>query len=151
MLVPFARTLPCDPVTSPGLYRCRGPRLPRVKPSDGGAGWPRLHRDLPTLSWAWTAAWATCTLGLAVWFRYLVSPGHGGPVQKRPVTPGRASPAVRGRLLTKTFLFCSSSPQANLKKFMDHTQHRAVEKLAKLLDRGLDPNFHDLETGGGSR
>ncbi|KAF7459574.1 hypothetical protein GHT09_020456 [Marmota monax] len=37
--------------------------------------------------------------------------------------------------------------KANLKKFMDHTQHRAVEKLAKLLDRGLDPNFHDLETG----
>ncbi|XP_076965066.1 SH3 and multiple ankyrin repeat domains protein 2 isoform X1 [Callospermophilus lateralis] len=37
--------------------------------------------------------------------------------------------------------------KTNLKKFMDHTQHRAVEKLAKLLDRGLDPNFHDLETG----
>ena len=39
--------------------------------------------------------------------------------------------------------------QTNLKKFMDHTQHRSVEKLVKLLDRGLDPNFHDLETGGG--
>ncbi|XP_076965071.1 SH3 and multiple ankyrin repeat domains protein 2 isoform X6 [Callospermophilus lateralis] len=39
------------------------------------------------------------------------------------------------------------SLETNLKKFMDHTQHRAVEKLAKLLDRGLDPNFHDLETG----
>ncbi|XP_012876413.1 PREDICTED: SH3 and multiple ankyrin repeat domains protein 2 isoform X1 [Dipodomys ordii] len=37
--------------------------------------------------------------------------------------------------------------KTNLKKFMDHTQHRSVEKLAKLLDRGLDPNFHDLETG----
>uniref|UniRef100_A0A8C6WBL8 SH3 and multiple ankyrin repeat domains 2 n=1 Tax=Nannospalax galili TaxID=1026970 RepID=A0A8C6WBL8_NANGA len=37
--------------------------------------------------------------------------------------------------------------KTNLKKFMDHTQHRSVEKLVKLLDRGLDPNFHDLETG----
>ncbi|XP_073907030.1 SH3 and multiple ankyrin repeat domains protein 2 isoform X3 [Castor canadensis] len=37
--------------------------------------------------------------------------------------------------------------KTNLKKFMDHTQHRSVEKLAKLLDRGLDPNFHDLDTG----
>lgn len=37
--------------------------------------------------------------------------------------------------------------KTNLKKFMDHAQHRSVEKLAKLLDRGLDPNFHDLETG----
>lgn len=32
---------------------------------------------------------------------------------------------------------------------MDHIQHRSVEKIAKMLDRGLDPNFHDLETGGG--
>ncbi|XP_058518672.1 SH3 and multiple ankyrin repeat domains protein 2 isoform X2 [Ochotona princeps] len=37
--------------------------------------------------------------------------------------------------------------KSNLKKFMDHVQHRLVEKIAKMLDRGLDPNFHDLETG----
>ncbi|KAL4696991.1 hypothetical protein H8959_002689 [Pygathrix nigripes] len=30
---------------------------------------------------------------------------------------------------------------------MDHIQHRSVEKITKMLDRGLDPNFHDLETG----
>ncbi|KAI4530240.1 hypothetical protein MG293_020096 [Ovis ammon polii] len=35
----------------------------------------------------------------------------------------------------------------NLKKCMDHIQHRSVEKIVKMLDRGLDPNFHDLETG----
>lgn len=34
---------------------------------------------------------------------------------------------------------------------MDYIQHRAVEKIVKMLDRGLDPNFHDLETGGESR
>uniref|UniRef100_A0A2K6MAK2 SH3 and multiple ankyrin repeat domains 2 n=2 Tax=Rhinopithecus bieti TaxID=61621 RepID=A0A2K6MAK2_RHIBE len=37
--------------------------------------------------------------------------------------------------------------KTNLKKCMDHIQHRSVEKIAKMLDRGLDPNFHDLETG----
>ncbi|XP_077817901.1 SH3 and multiple ankyrin repeat domains protein 2 isoform X5 [Macaca mulatta] len=39
------------------------------------------------------------------------------------------------------------SLETNLKKCMDHIQHRSVEKIAKMLDRGLDPNFHDLETG----
>ncbi|XP_053779660.1 SH3 and multiple ankyrin repeat domains protein 2 isoform X3 [Desmodus rotundus] len=37
--------------------------------------------------------------------------------------------------------------KTNLKKCMDYIQHRAVEKIVKMLDRGLDPNFHDLETG----
>uniref|UniRef100_A0A8D1TZ80 SH3 and multiple ankyrin repeat domains 2 n=1 Tax=Sus scrofa TaxID=9823 RepID=A0A8D1TZ80_PIG len=37
--------------------------------------------------------------------------------------------------------------KANLKKCMDHIQHRSVEKIVKMLERGLDPNFHDLETG----
>ncbi|XP_006893283.1 PREDICTED: SH3 and multiple ankyrin repeat domains protein 2 [Elephantulus edwardii] len=37
--------------------------------------------------------------------------------------------------------------KANLKKCMDHIQHRSVEKIVKMLDRGLDPNFHDLDTG----
>lgn len=31
---------------------------------------------------------------------------------------------------------------------MDYIQHRSVEKVVKMLERGLDPNFHDLETGG---
>ncbi|XP_022363024.1 SH3 and multiple ankyrin repeat domains protein 2 [Enhydra lutris kenyoni] len=37
--------------------------------------------------------------------------------------------------------------KTNLKKFMDHIQHRSVEKIIKMLERGLDPNFHDLDTG----
>ncbi|CAK7307674.1 SH3 and multiple ankyrin repeat domains protein 2 [Vulpes lagopus] len=37
--------------------------------------------------------------------------------------------------------------KTNLKKFMDHIQHRLVEKVIKMLERGLDPNFHDPETG----
>ncbi|XP_049568980.1 SH3 and multiple ankyrin repeat domains protein 2 isoform X5 [Orcinus orca] len=37
--------------------------------------------------------------------------------------------------------------KTNLKKCMDYIQHRSVEKVVKMLERGLDPNFHDLETG----
>lgn len=38
--------------------------------------------------------------------------------------------------------------QASLKKFMDYIQTGAVEKVAKLVDKGLDPNYHDPDTGG---
>lgn len=38
--------------------------------------------------------------------------------------------------------------QASLKKFMDYIQTSAVEKVAKLVDKGLDPNYHDPDTGG---
>ncbi|XP_074227622.1 SH3 and multiple ankyrin repeat domains protein 2 isoform X1 [Camelus bactrianus] len=37
--------------------------------------------------------------------------------------------------------------KTNLKKCMDHVQHQSVEKVVKMLERGLDPNFHDLESG----
>ncbi|XP_040265009.1 SH3 and multiple ankyrin repeat domains protein 2 isoform X2 [Bufo bufo] len=37
--------------------------------------------------------------------------------------------------------------KANLRKFMDYIQHCSAEKVYKMLDRGLDPNYHDPETG----
>ncbi|KAM4630606.1 SH3 and multiple ankyrin repeat domains protein 2 [Polymixia lowei] len=37
--------------------------------------------------------------------------------------------------------------KANLRKFMDLIQHHQVDKVSKLLERGLDPNYHDAETG----
>ncbi|XP_063800187.1 SH3 and multiple ankyrin repeat domains protein 2 isoform X5 [Pseudophryne corroboree] len=37
--------------------------------------------------------------------------------------------------------------KANLRKFMDYIQHCSVEKICKMLDRGLDPNYHDPENG----
>lgn len=37
--------------------------------------------------------------------------------------------------------------KTNLKRCMEHVQHRAVDKIVKVLERGLDPNFHDLDTG----
>lgn len=45
-----------------------------------------------------------------------------------------------------SFLFYTS--QASLKKFLDYIQTGAVEKMTKVLDKGLDPNFHDPDTGG---
>lgn len=38
--------------------------------------------------------------------------------------------------------------QANLKKFMDYIQTSAVDKMVKFMDKGLDPNFQDSDTGG---
>ncbi|XP_051542855.1 SH3 and multiple ankyrin repeat domains protein 1-like [Myxocyprinus asiaticus] len=37
--------------------------------------------------------------------------------------------------------------KANLKKFLDYVQCGAVEKLSKALEKGLDPNYHDTESG----
>lgn len=38
--------------------------------------------------------------------------------------------------------------QASLKKFLDYIQTGTIEKMAKVLDKGLDPNFHDPDNGG---
>ncbi|XP_051747043.1 SH3 and multiple ankyrin repeat domains protein 3-like [Ctenopharyngodon idella] len=37
--------------------------------------------------------------------------------------------------------------KANLKKFMECVQQRCVEKVCRFLEKGLDPNFHDTESG----
>ncbi|KAM9299579.1 SH3 and multiple ankyrin repeat domains protein 1 [Gastrophryne carolinensis] len=37
--------------------------------------------------------------------------------------------------------------KAGLKKFIEYIQHGSAEKVARLLDKGLDPNYHDSETG----
>uniref|UniRef100_A0A669F684 SH3 and multiple ankyrin repeat domains protein 3 n=1 Tax=Oreochromis niloticus TaxID=8128 RepID=A0A669F684_ORENI len=36
---------------------------------------------------------------------------------------------------------------ANLKKFMEYVQQRNIEKVSRFLEKGLDPNFHDPDTG----
>ncbi|KAF3846126.1 hypothetical protein F7725_003204 [Dissostichus mawsoni] len=38
--------------------------------------------------------------------------------------------------------------KASLKKFMDYIQTSAVDKMTKFLDKGLDPNYQDPDTGG---
>ncbi|KAI4891394.1 hypothetical protein NFI96_032127, partial [Prochilodus magdalenae] len=37
--------------------------------------------------------------------------------------------------------------KANLRKFMDYIQNHQIEKISKMLERGLDPNYHDPDTG----
>uniref|UniRef100_A0AAQ4R0K2 Talin N-terminal F0 domain-containing protein n=1 Tax=Gasterosteus aculeatus aculeatus TaxID=481459 RepID=A0AAQ4R0K2_GASAC len=37
--------------------------------------------------------------------------------------------------------------KANLRRFLDLIQHKQVDKVLKLLERGFDPNYHDEETG----
>ncbi|KAG8567675.1 hypothetical protein GDO81_013742 [Engystomops pustulosus] len=37
--------------------------------------------------------------------------------------------------------------KASLKKFLEYVQHGSAEKVARLLDKGLDPNYHDSESG----
>uniref|UniRef100_G3PJU4 SH3 and multiple ankyrin repeat domains 1 n=1 Tax=Gasterosteus aculeatus TaxID=69293 RepID=G3PJU4_GASAC len=37
--------------------------------------------------------------------------------------------------------------KASLKKFMDYIQTSAVDKMAKFLEKGLDPNYQDADTG----
>ncbi|KAM8908164.1 SH3 and multiple ankyrin repeat domains protein 3 isoform 4-T4 [Spinachia spinachia] len=37
--------------------------------------------------------------------------------------------------------------KANLKRFMEHVHQKNVEKVSKWLEKGLDPNFHDSDTG----
>lgn len=44
--------------------------------------------------------------------------------------------------------FLSLDMQASLKKFMDYIQTSAVDKMVKFMDKGLDPNFQDSDTGG---
>uniref|UniRef100_A0A2K6S5E0 SH3 and multiple ankyrin repeat domains 3 n=1 Tax=Saimiri boliviensis boliviensis TaxID=39432 RepID=A0A2K6S5E0_SAIBB len=43
--------------------------------------------------------------------------------------------------------FAKLHTKANLKKFMDYVQLHSTDKVARLLDKGLDPNFHDPDTG----
>ncbi|XP_058841894.1 SH3 and multiple ankyrin repeat domains protein 3-like isoform X3 [Acipenser ruthenus] len=37
--------------------------------------------------------------------------------------------------------------KANLKKFMEYVQQKNIDKVSKFLEKGLDPNFHDPDTG----
>ncbi|XP_060111676.1 SH3 and multiple ankyrin repeat domains protein 1 isoform X3 [Heteronotia binoei] len=37
--------------------------------------------------------------------------------------------------------------KTGLKKFLEYVQNGAAEKVARLLDKGLDPNYHDSDTG----
>lgn len=41
--------------------------------------------------------------------------------------------------------------QTGLKKFLEYVQLGTSDKVARLLDKGLDPNYHDSDSGGRKR
>ncbi|XP_047451605.1 SH3 and multiple ankyrin repeat domains protein 3 isoform X6 [Mugil cephalus] len=55
------------------------------------------------------------------------------------------------RVYTQTYLdekqLLKLHTKANLKKFMEYVQQRNIEKVSRFLEKGLDPNFHDPDTG----
>ena len=57
---------------------------------------------------------------------------------------------VYGRLWQTMFLMSSEHLplQASLKKFMDYIVSGSLDKISKVLDKGLDPNYHDPDNGG---
>ena len=38
--------------------------------------------------------------------------------------------------------------KSSLKKFLEHVMSNNVEKVTKMCNKGLDPNFHCQESGG---
>jgi len=42
----------------------------------------------------------------------------------------------------------SVNSKSNLKKFLEHVHNGNVEKINKMCNKGLDPNFHCSESGG---
>ena len=54
-----------------------------------------------------------------------------------------------GTFLSCTLLICLLFIfQSNLKQFLDYVRKCDIDKINKMTIRGLDPNFHEHETGG---
>uniref|UniRef100_A0A671Y935 SH3 and multiple ankyrin repeat domains protein 3 n=1 Tax=Sparus aurata TaxID=8175 RepID=A0A671Y935_SPAAU len=60
---------------------------------------------------------------------------------------GRRKAAERKERRTKAARKARLNSKANLKKFMEYVQQRNTEKISRFLEKGLDPNFHDPDTG----
>lgn len=44
--------------------------------------------------------------------------------------------------------FKAINTRSNLRRFIEYIHNCQVEKIAKLCAKGLDPNFHCIESGG---
>uniref|UniRef100_A0A8C0FQG6 SH3 and multiple ankyrin repeat domains 3 n=1 Tax=Bubo bubo TaxID=30461 RepID=A0A8C0FQG6_BUBBB len=79
-------------------------------------------------------------------------------LREYPLNPDTPVPYLefryKRRVYTQTLLddkqFAKLHTKANLKKFMEYVQMLNAEKVCRLLEKGLDPNFHDPDTGGGA-
>ncbi|XP_072200329.1 SH3 and multiple ankyrin repeat domains protein 3 isoform X5 [Excalfactoria chinensis] len=76
-------------------------------------------------------------------------------LREYPLNPDTPVPYLefryKRRVYTQPLLddkqFAKLHTKANLKKFMEYVQMLNVEKVCRLLEKGLDPNFHDPDTG----
>ncbi|XP_068024206.1 SH3 and multiple ankyrin repeat domains protein 3 isoform X1 [Melanerpes formicivorus] len=76
-------------------------------------------------------------------------------LREYPLNPDTPVPYLefryKRRVYTQTLLddkqFAKLHTKANLKKFMEYVQMLNVEKVCRMLEKGLDPNFHDPDTG----
>ncbi|XP_062481215.1 SH3 and multiple ankyrin repeat domains protein 3 isoform X5 [Pezoporus occidentalis] len=76
-------------------------------------------------------------------------------LREYPLNPDTPVPYLefryKRRVYTQALLddkqFAKLHTKANLKKFMEYVQMLNVEKVCRLLEKGLDPNFHDPDTG----
>eukprot|EP00064_Thunnus_orientalis_P024015 superscaffoldBa00009742_g24284 len=69
----------------------------------------------------------------------------------QPAFNGRAGKFLDEERLLKEYPLPPITPipylEANLKRFMEHVHQKNVEKVSKWLEKGLDPNFHDSDSG----
>ncbi|XP_014817439.1 PREDICTED: SH3 and multiple ankyrin repeat domains protein 3 [Calidris pugnax] len=139
-----------------------GPGVARL---DGGTKCLRLNPDVPV----WVSKQRIlCTLNhsLKDVLNYgLFQPAFNGRAGKfldeerllreYPLNPDTPVPYLefryKRRVYTQTLLddkqFAKLHTKANLKKFMEYVQMLNAEKVCRLLEKGLDPNFHDPDTG----
>ncbi|XP_023805252.1 SH3 and multiple ankyrin repeat domains protein 1-like isoform X3 [Oryzias latipes] len=109
-----------------------------------------------------------CSLGESLWDAYnygLFQPaGEGADAkfleEERPLRDYAQSfekgvPYLEFRYKTRVYkqtnldekALAKLSSKASQKKFLDYVQTGSLEKMAKVLEKGLDPNFHDPDSG----
>ncbi|XP_030844538.1 SH3 and multiple ankyrin repeat domains protein 3 isoform X3 [Strongylocentrotus purpuratus] len=67
--------------------------------------------------------------------------------KKRPYLEFRYKKRVYRQLNLDVNTLRKFHTKSTLKQFMDHVRNRHVDKINKLADKGLDPNFHEEATG----
>uniref|UniRef100_A0A8V0XNU4 SH3 and multiple ankyrin repeat domains 3 n=1 Tax=Gallus gallus TaxID=9031 RepID=A0A8V0XNU4_CHICK len=66
-------------------------------------------------------------------------------LREYPLNPDTPVPYLEVAVFFNIYIY--NCIYANLKKFMEYVQMLNTEKVCRLLEKGLDPNFHDPDTG----